>query len=257
MKLRKYFTFFLVSVFFFINLLFPCTFANLIKFATEATYPPYVYVDASGKVQGFGADIVRALCKQMKVLCKISNQPWDSLIPSLNLGKFDAIFGGIDITELRKKEVYFTEPYYSNSISFIAAKKKYLTLSPISLKGKIVGVQGGTSFDMYLQQVYGNLITIRRYPSEQEALMDLKSGRDDIVVGDTPLLLEWLKKSGRSEYSLIGNPINDSKYFGQGVGIAVKKGNQFLLESLDQALEKIKANGTYATIVNKYFGNLR
>ncbi len=132
-----------------------------------------------------------------------------------------------------------------------------MTLSPSSLRGKIIGVQGGTSFDTYLQQVYGNLITIQRYNSEQEALMDLTYGRDDIVVGDTPLIMEWLKQSGQGEYDLVGKPINDTRYFGQGVGIAVKRGNQSLLDALNKALGDIKANGTYVAIVHKYFGNQR
>ncbi len=109
-----------------INSLFvACAFAssNVIKFATEATYPPYVYVDASGQVQGFGADIVRALCKQMKVVCTISNQPWDSLIPSLNVGKFDAVFGGINITDARKKRLILLNPITVTLLILLPIKK--------------------------------------------------------------------------------------------------------------------------------------
>ncbi|ACJ18825.1 arginine ABC transporter substrate-binding protein [Coxiella burnetii] len=246
----------MTGTFYFVSCLFvsPVFATDTIKFATEATYPPYVYMGPSGQVEGFGADIVKAVCKQMQAVCTISNQPWDSLIPSLKLGKFDALFGGMNITTARQKEVDFTDPYYTNSVSFIADKNKPLTLSKQGLKGKIIGVQGGTTFDSYLQDSFGNSITIQRYPSEEDALMDLTSGRVDGVVGDTPLIKQWLKQNGRREYVLIGKPVNDPNYFGKGVGIAVKKGNQALLLKLNKALAAIKANGVYAAIVQKYFG---
>lgn len=229
---------------------------KIIKLATEATYLPYVYIDTAGHVEGFDADIVRALCKQMNATCLISNQPWDSLIPSLKLGKFDALFGGITITTARQKEVAFTHPYYTNTVSFIGCKNAHFNLSKESLQGKVIGVQGGTTFDIYLQEKYGKGVTIQRYQSEQEALMDLAAGRIDAVVGDTPVIKQWLKQSnGRMEYMLIGNPINDPFYFGEGDGIAVKKGNHALEDALNKALTAIKVNGTYSHIVKQYFGN--
>ena len=230
---------------------------KVIKLAAEATYPPYVYTDTVGHVEGFDADIVRSLCKQMHATCLISNQPWDSLIPNLKLGKFDALFGGIAITTARQKEVDFTHPYYTNRVSFVGYKNAHLNLSKESLQGKVIGVQGGTTFEIYLQEKYGKRITIQRYPSEQEALMDLVAGRIDAVVGDTPVIKQWLKQNNgrREEYILIGNSINDPFYFGEGDGIAVKKGNLVLVNALNNALTIIKVNRTYFHIVKKYFGN--
>lgn len=225
-----------------------------IKFATEATYPPYVYMGSSGRVEGFGTAIVQALCRQMKATCTISNQSWDSLIPSLQLGRFDALFGGMNITVARQREVDFTNPYYINSVSFIADKNTHLDLSKEGLRGKIIGVQGGTTFDSYLEDTFGNTMTIQRYPSEEDALMDLTSVRVDAVIGDTPLIKQWLNQNGHGEYVLVGKPITASTYFGNGVGIAVKKGNQVLLTKLNKALAVIKSNGVYTHIVHQYFG---
>ena len=240
-----------ISCFFFISPVF----ANeTIKFATEATYPPYVYMGSSGCVEGFGAAIIQALCRQMKATCTISNQSWDSLIPSLNLGKFDALFGGMSITIARQRAVDFTSPYYINSVSFIASKDRHLNLSKEGLRGKIIGVQGGTTFDNYLEDTFGNTITIQRYPSEEDSLMDLTSVRVDAVVGDTPLIKKWLKQNGHEEYTLVGKPITAPNYFGNGVGIAVKKGNQVLLTKLNKALAAIRSNGVYIHIVHQYFG---
>ncbi len=245
----------LVSLLLFFNSVFAAPLPTVIKFATEATYPPFVYMDASEKMQGFDADIVRAVCAQMHATCTLSNQPWDSLIPSLTLGKFDALFGGMAITQEREKEVDFTEPYYTNTVSVIADQSEHLNLTEATLKGKTIGVQGGTTFDAYLQDKYGKIITINRYPSIQDALMDLASGRVDAVMGDSPSLQQWLQQNGYTQYTVVGEPIDNPQYFGKGNGIAVRKGDAALLNALNKALNEIKANGTYQKIVNKYFGH--
>lgn len=225
-----------------------------IKFATEATYPPFVYIGKDGQIKGFDADIIYALCKKLHATCSLSNQPWQSLIPSLKLGKFDALFGGMAITDAREKQVNFTHAYYNNSVSVVAPKSAQLSLSVAGLKNKVIGVQGGTTFDVYLQNTYGSVITINRYPSMQDAFLDLQSGRVDAVIGDTPVIQQWLEKNA-SHYTLVGKPIQNITYFGKGNGIAVKKGNTKLLKALNKALQAIKNDGTYQKILNKHFSN--
>lgn len=226
-----------------------------LSFATEATYPPFEYMNSAGQMQGFDVDILKALCQQMQVQCTFSNQAWDSLIPGLQLGKYDAIFGAMNITAEREKQVNFTHPYYANSASIIANKKaRLMDLSPRTMKGQIVGVQAGTTFGQYLQAKYGNHIKVNTYASEEAAFLDLTSGRTNAVMGDTPLIMQWLKKGDHAaDYMIVGHPINDKKYFGQGYGIAVKKGNKQLLQQLNKALAAIKANGTYDKILQKYY----
>lgn len=225
-----------------------------IKFATEATYPPFVYMGSSGKMKGFDVEIIEALCQEMNAVCTISNQPWDSLIPSLNLGKYDALFGSMAITPARKNQVDFSHPYYKNSVSFLANKTADFAISKAGLKHKAIGVEGGSTFDAYLENTYGDLIGVARYPSIQEALMDLRAGRIDAVLGDAPLLEKWAKKDKNHQFELVGD-IRNTEYFGAGDGIAVKKGDSHLLHELNKALSVIKANGMYDKIARKYFGS--
>lgn len=231
-------------------------FANTkpISFATEATYPPFENVDASGKIQGFDVDVIKALCQHMKAQCTFSNQPFDSLIPSLQLGKFDGVFGAMSITEARKKEVDFTDPYYYAKVSFIAPKSTKLETSKAGLQDKTIGVQAGTTLAQYLQETYGNVVTIKTYGSEEDALLDLVSGRVDAVLGDTPLVQQWLKVKGHEDFQVIGKSVTNVKYFNNGFGIAVKKGNTKLLQDLNKALKTIKADGTVKKLEQKYFG---
>ncbi|GAB7215120.1 hypothetical protein OS42_17310 [Dickeya oryzae] len=98
--------------------------AETIRFATEASYPPFESVDASNQIVGFDIDLANALCKQIQATCTFSNQAFDSLIPGLKFRRYDAVIAGMDITPERQQQVSFTQPYYENSALFIAQKDK-------------------------------------------------------------------------------------------------------------------------------------
>lgn len=226
---------------------------KIIRFGTEATYPPFEYIDESGQIKGFDIDIANALCEQIKAQCTFSNQSFSSLIPSLQLGKYDALIAAIGITEERKKQVAFTDSYYEPSASFIAPLAKKYKISDVV--GKTIGVQEGTTFDKYLREQYANKVTVKPYASIQDALLDLVAGRVDLVLGDMPIILIWLKQNENSKhFGVVNAPIVDRQYFGVGAGIAVRKNEKELLTALNQALAKIKADGTYKKILKKYFG---
>jgi len=225
-----------------------------ISFATEATYPPFEYVDEDGKIKGFDIDLANALCQQMKAECTFNNQAFNSLIPSLQLGKFDAIISALGVTPERQQQVAFTNSYYEPSGSFVAAVSSHYTLA--SLPGKTIGVQSGSTFEKYMQDKYSGKISVKTYASIQDAFLDLVAGRVDAVLADTPIAQAWLKQSDNAkQYNIIDKPINDQAYFGAGYGIAIRKDNTALLNALNQALAVIKANGTYDNLVQKYFGH--
>lgn len=224
-----------------------------VRFAMEATYPPFEFVNSSGQIQGFDVDIAKALCNKLKATCTFSNQAFNSLIPSLKLGKFDAIISALGVTKERQKQVAFTESYYEPTSSFVAPTAKKYVLADIV--GKVVGVQVSSTMEAYLKDQYGHKIKLKTYASIQDAFLDLVSGRVDIVLADTPIAKDWLKQSEHSKsYNIIDKPIVDSAYFGSGFGIAVRKDDKVLLDALNQALADIKKDGTYATISKHYFG---
>ena len=222
--------------------------AQTIRFATEASYPPFEFVDASNKIQGFDVDLANALCKEMNATCTFTNQAFDSLIPSLKFRRFDAVMAGMDITPEREKQVLFSKPYYDNSALFIAQKGKVADVA--GLKGKRVGVQNGTTHQKYLNDQHSDITTVP-YDSYQNAVLDLKNGRIDAVFGDTAVVNEWLKQN--ANLAPLGEKVTDKAYFGTGLGIAVRQGNTDLQAKFDAALEKVKADGTYKTIYSKWF----
>ena len=224
------------------------TAAQTIRFATEASYPPFESIDANNKIVGFDVDLANALCKEIDATCTFSNQAFDSLIPSLKFRRIDAVMAGMDITPEREKQVLFTKPYYDNSALFIAQKGKIADVA--ALKGKKVGVQNGTTHQKYLTDKHPEITTVP-YDSYQNAILDLKNGRVDAVFGDTAVVNEWLKQN--DALAAVGAKVTDKDYFGTGLGIAVRQKNTELQGKFNAALDKIKQDGTYETIYKKWF----
>ncbi|KEQ18748.1 lysine/arginine/ornithine ABC transporter substrate-binding protein [Endozoicomonas numazuensis] len=226
--------------------------AETIRFATEATYPPFEFVGKDNQLEGFDIDLANAICSELKAECTFSNQPFDSLIPSLKFRRFDAVISGMDITPDRLKQVDFSSPYYENSAIFVADKNDKLT-SIDALKGKSVGVQNGSTHQQYvIDKLESKGVKVRPYDTFQNAFLDMTSGRVDAVFADTAVAKEWLAERGEGQYAQVGPEIKDANYFGIGYGIAVRKKDELKMK-LDAALSTLKENGTYQKIYDKYF----
>lgn len=225
------------------------TFANALEitFATEPSYPPFEQTNEKGEIIGFDVDIAHAICKEIQATCHFKSQSFDSLIPSLIKGRggFDVAMSAIDITEARAKQVGFSEPYYNSSASFIAVKGKIADLS----QAKKVGVQNGTTYQQYVN-AEAKQYSASAYSSLQDAILDLKNGRIDIIFGDTDVLREMFGKN--PELAFVGERVTDKRYFNNGLGIAVKKSNTALVDSLNKGIALIKQNGEYQKIYDKW-----
>ncbi|MCL4106933.1 arginine ABC transporter substrate-binding protein [Vibrio lentus] len=220
-----------------------------IKFAMEATYAPFEYMDENNQIQGFDVDLANALCEEMKATCTFHNQAFDSLIPALKFKRYDAAISAMDITEARLQQVNFSDAYYDNSAAFISIEGK--VADQAALEGKRIGVQNGSTHQSFLLEKMTG-VTAVPYSSYQDAFIDMKNGRIDSVFGDTAVVAEWFKKQDNLTY--VGEQVTNQEYFGNGFGIAVNKSNPELVAQLNTALAAVKANGEYDKIFNKYFG---
>ena len=219
--------------------------AQDITFAMEPSYPPFEFTNAKGEIIGFDVDIANAICKEIQATCKFKSQSFDSLIQELRLKRIDAAISAMDITEARAKQVAFSEPYYDSSASFIAVKGKIANLA----EAKNVGVQNGTTYQQYVV-AEAKQYAPKAYASLQDAILDIKNGRIDIIFGDTAVLADMLSKE--DNLAFIGDKVDNKKYFGNGFGIAVNKGNKALLDDLNKGLAAIKASGEYQKIYDKW-----
>jgi polar amino acid transport system substrate-binding protein len=221
--------------------------AETLKMGIEAAYPPFNNKDASGNVVGFDKEIGDALCAKMKVECTVVTSDWDGIIPALNAKKFDFLISSMSITDERKQAVDFTDPYYSNKLQFIAKKDVDFKTDKDSLKGKVIGAQRATLAGTWMEDHMEGVET-KLYDTQENAYLDLTSGRLDGILADKYVNYEWLKSDAGRPYEFKGAPVEES----DKIGIAVRKGDP-IRARLNLALKEIVEDGTYKKINDKYF----
>ena len=225
-----------------------------LRFVTDSDYPPFHYFDEEGALTGFNVDLARAICETLGVDCDVRPVEWDDLFSSLDKDEADAAIASIRIDAESLTKADFTERYYATPARFIARKDNDLKdVRPEAVEGKKIGVARGTGHEAYLKQFFPAAEAVP-FDSADDAQMALKDGKVDLVFGDGIGLTFWLNgvtSNGCCEFR--GGPYLDAKYFGEGVGIAVKKGNRQLVEILNYALEQVHASGRYEGLFLRYF----
>lgn len=231
-----------------------------IRMASEGAYPPFNETAADGSLRGLDIDLGNALCEQMKAKCTWVKQEWDGMIPALITRKYDTIMSSMSITEERKAKVDFTNKYYASPLALIAKSGSPLKPEIASLKGKRVAVQRGTVSDNFATKYWdGKGVEVVRYAKQDEAYLDLNSGRIDAALADYwEAYGGFLTKPEGKGYGYLGELMNgktaeEKGVIGEGIGIAVRKKDQDLKEQLNKALAAIRANGKYEQIRKKYF----
>lgn len=225
-----------------------------LKVAIDPTYEPFTFKTSDGKPTGFDVDIAEALCSEMKRKCVYVEQVWDSMIPGLQARKYDVIISSMSITDERKQAVDFSDKYY-NTPSRIVVKADTPFTDLESLKGKRIGVLKGSTQEKYamgeLRPVGVNVVP---YEAQDQVYLDIKSGRLDGTVADAVEVTGgFLSKDEGKGYGFVGPVLNDVKYYGYGVGVALRKGEDELRNQLNSAIAAIRSNGVYETVSKKYF----
>ena len=221
---------------------------EVLRIGTEGAYAPFNYTNTDGTLGGFDVDIANALCADMKMTCEITAQDWDGIIPGLKAGKYDAIVAAMSVTPEREQQVSFTEPYFSNTLVFLAKKDSDFDPSNSSdINAHSIAAQRSTISSQWLENTYPKA-DMKLYDTLSNAFLDLGSARVDAMVSDKLPALEWLGTTSGSDYVLKGEEIDINDNF----AIAVRPGDA-LQAKFNQSLANIKANGTYDEINQKYF----
>jgi lysine-arginine-ornithine-binding protein len=223
-----------------------------VRIGVEGAYPPFSEVGPDGELKGFEIDIARALCAQMRARCVLVQQNFDGMIPALNANKIDAVIASLSITEERRKSVDFSDKYYKTPGRLVARRDAALLPIPQGLTGKRIGVQRSSTYDRYATDNFVRS-EIVRYAKMDDVFLDLASGRIDAVLADSVAThVGFLGQPGGQAYAFVGPDFVDPRYFGNGVGVAVRKGDDGLREAFNEAITAIRANGTYAAIQSRY-----
>ena len=226
-----------------------------IRVGTDATYPPFESVDASGAFVGFDIEILDAICADIGAKCTYTNQDFDGIIPALVAGKFDVIDSSISITPERAKTIDFTNKYYNTPPAIVARKDAGIKGTSVDdLAGKTIGVQSSTTHANYAQQTYTKS-DVKLYPSADQFKLDLINGRLDAVNDDVVVLDDWLNNSPEAKDCCVrvGTIKIVPSIHGEGVGFGVRKEDKDLTALLNKGIADIRANGTYKKINDKYF----
>lgn len=224
-----------------------------IRIATEGAYPPFNSIDSNGNLTGFDVDLIKAMCEEAGVTCKVVSQDWDGIIPGLLAKKYDAIIAGMTITDERKKQVSFSNPYATAWPRFVAPKDKAEEMYAEDFKGRKIGVQRATIFANFLEDKYADKVEVALYDSQENANLDLENGRIDAVLSDNLVIEEFLKSDSGQAFQFIGPELKFPKWFGEGLGIAVRQDDTSLLELLNNSLNAVVKNGKHKEIADKYF----
>ncbi|MGH6811411.1 MAG: transporter substrate-binding domain-containing protein [Methylocella sp.] len=224
-----------------------------VRIASEGARPPYNYLEHN-ELAGFEIDLARNLCARMKVSCSFIAQDWDGLIPGLLGHRYDAIMAAMEITSEDRKIIAFTKPYIRMPSSFMTAKQgATLDTGPAGLAGKAIGVESGSTQEAYLEDVYKQS-EIRPYATLEEAILDLAEGRLDAVVGDKDAIAEYMKTRKEAQCCVLSADVpRDPAYFGDGIGIGLRKEDKALKAMFEKALDSCVADGAFARIRAKYF----
>ncbi len=225
-----------------------------LRFVTDSDYPPFHYFDEEGVLTGFNVDLAKAICETLGVECEIRPVDWEELFASLDTDEADAAIASIRIDADALAKADFTERYYATPARFIARKDNELKdVRPETVTGKKIGVIKGSSHEAYLKQFFPTAEAVA-FDDAETAQAALKGGEIEFMFGDGIGETFWLNgvtSDGCCEFR--GGPYVDLKFFGEGVGIAVKKGNRQLVDILNYGLEQVHASGRYESLFLRYF----
>lgn len=216
---------------------------NVLVMATNAEFPPYEYHDG-GDIVGIDVDVAKAIAEKLDMTLEIEDIAFDSIIPELQSGKAHLGIAGMTVDEDRLKNVDFTDPYTTASQVIIVKEDSDITKSD-DLAGKYIGVQLGTTGDIYASDYEEQGATIERYNKGFEAVQAMIQGKIDAVVIDKEPAKVFVSQNE-------GIKILDEALTVEEYAIAVKKGNTELLEKVNKALAELKESGELQAIIDKY-----
>lgn len=219
-----------------------------IRFGLIDFYPPFAFSSKSGYIHGYDVDVAKTICARLNAECSFTPMPLEFLFSSLNQGKVDAIIGAISITNQRKTQFDFSQPYFNSTMSYMTLTSANIDLQ--NLKGKRIGAVRSSVFYSYLTQKYGNVAQVVTFLTNEALATALSERKVDVVLLDTPAASYWVNYS-TGLFQLIGSP--EKLADDQGYGIAVKKGNDMLLNSINNALTSMIKDGSLNKFKQAYF----
>ncbi|MGE5560240.1 MAG: basic amino acid ABC transporter substrate-binding protein [Chloroflexota bacterium] len=213
---------------------------------TEAGFQPFEFADENNNIIGFDIDLAAEIAKDLGVEMEVQDMKFDALIPALQTGKINMIAAGFSIKPDRLEVVDFSEPYADAGQSIVVTMNNVVITKADDLAGKRIGVQSGTTGDDTITETYKDA-TITRYDRFTDAFLDLQNGNLDAVVLDQPVAQAYVSSAG-GKLKVVGEPLSSEKY-----ALAFQKGAKELVESANKTLARMKQDGSFDKLIQKWF----
>ncbi|HEX2652202.1 MAG TPA: transporter substrate-binding domain-containing protein [Xanthobacteraceae bacterium] len=225
-----------------------------IRFLTETDYPPFNFPGPDGNPAGFNVDLARLICEELKATCTIQMRRFDTLTNALADSRGDAVIASLAPTPALRQRVDLSDPYYRSAARFVARRDSPpVDALPESLEGGKIAVVAGTAHEAYIKNFFTEA-QARSYPTSEAAREALRRGEVDLLFGDGIQLAFWLNGTDSGGCCVFrGGPFTESRYFGEGIGIAVRRGNDTLRQALNWALFRLWEKGRYTDLWLRYF----
>ena len=246
-----------------------------IRFLTTDDFPPFHFTLADGTLAGFDIDLARAICADMKLSCTMQARRFDTLVGEIKAGRDDALLAAVANTPAARAELAFTDPYYTTPARFVvkrdpvpaakagapagtsagapAAARPITAMTPEGLAGHTIGVEAETAHEAYLKTFFPQA-KLKPYRNQLDLRAALGMNEVEAIFADGIGSAVWLNgPESQACCTFRGGPFTESRYFGNGVSIAVGKDNVALRQALDVELAKLVRSGAYADIYLKYF----
>lgn len=226
----------------------------VVRFVTESDYPPFNFYDEDGILAGFNVDVARAICRELDTACDIKVKPWGELFLALKRGEADAVIAGHTVTPQALAQVDFTDRYFHTPGRFAARRaEKKIAMTPEGLEGKSIGVAKGTSHEAFVKTFFRSS-AIKVFENAEQARDALLRDQIDFIFGDGISLAFWLHgTSSRLCCETRGGPYLEPMFFGDGIAIAVPKTDQQIKKLINDALTRLRENGRFEELVERYF----
>lgn len=216
---------------------------NVLTMGTNAAFPPYEFVDDDGNIVGIDAEIAAAIAEKLGMELEIKDMEFDSLITACAGGSVDVVLAGMTVTDERKESVNFSDTY-ATGIQVIIVKEGSEIATVEDLDGKMIGVQAGTTGDIYCTDDYGQ-DNVKQYNNGALAVAALQNDQVDCVIIDNEPAKSFVAANE-------GLKILETEYVTEDYAIAVAKENTELLEKINKAMADLKADGTIDKIIDEY-----
>ena len=227
-----------------------------LRILTDNDFPPFNFVDEEGVLTGFNVDLARAICLETNAACDVQAKPWEQLLTALQRGDADAVLAGYAISSRTLRQVDFTDRYFHTPARFVARRDGGdFEATPDGLDGKKIGVAKDSAHEAFVRAFFRDS-RIEVFASPDLARDALVAAKIDAILDDGISLSFWLGgTSSRDCCAFRGGPFFEPKYFGDGMAIAIAKGDPDLRRTLNAALKRVRASGRYEELVQRYFPN--